>query len=138
MNLSIQNMYPNDLCVDIDFSRYHYFQWLFEDGAYLQCSLFIASALQDLVLQRQTSRSTYSLLRRTIKLLNENLSSNDSAVSLRDSTVSVVVSLAMFSCIMSDQAGAKAHVYGLQKMITLRGGLKSFQHIPKLYMKLGR
>lgn len=131
-------MFPADLCVDFDITRCQWFHWLFQDAGYLQCAIFTASATQDFVCKQSITPGTYSHLRKTIALLNDNLSSNDSAVSIRDSTLSTVIMLAMFSCMMNDHNGAKAHVAGLREMVRLRGGLEAFRDNSKLYIKLGR
>ena len=138
MRFAKETMYPAELGVDFNISQCDWFQWLLQDNAYLQCALFTASASQDLSRQKPITQITYSHLRKAIALLNENLSNTDRAVSLRDSTVSVVLTLTMFSCMINDHAGAKAHILGLQQMVRLRGGIEAFRSNTKLCMKLGR
>lgn len=131
-------MYPVELFVDFDDSLFHWFQWLFDDAAYLQCSLSIASATFDAMSHSPTTERTYSHLRKAILLLNQSLSSSDATISLGNSTVAAVFKLAMFSCMVNDHAAAKAHVAGLRQMVRLCGGLGNFQNNTKLCMKLGR
>jgi hypothetical protein len=73
--------------------------------------------MHDFIMQRPLAKTTYFHLRKTIAFLSERLS--DSAVSLRDSTVAVVVTLILLADILD---AVKAHIAGLQQMVRLRGG----------------
>ncbi|KAL4916376.1 hypothetical protein BDW62DRAFT_105758 [Aspergillus aurantiobrunneus] len=131
-------MYPAELFIDFDIAQNEWVHWLFKDPAYLQCIFFMAFSTRDLVHNRSITPKTYSHLRDTIIRLNRQLSDANTAVSLGNSTIAVVIMLAMFSCMIDDHAGAKAHISGLHQMVHLRGGLQSFTTSPKLYLKLGR
>jgi hypothetical protein len=129
-NVARNITYPVDFCVNFDLSRTIWFQWLSHDVAYLHSVLLATSAMHDFIMQRPPAKTTYFHLRKTIAFLNERLS--DSAVSLRDSTVAVVLTLVELAGVLGDYAAVRAHIAGLQQMVRLRGGLA------KLHIKIGR
>ncbi|KAL3476265.1 hypothetical protein BJX99DRAFT_228184 [Aspergillus californicus] len=133
-----ETMYPIEFLIDFDSSQSEWFYWLFQDVAYLQCSFFMMSATTDMLMRTPTSPNTYSQLRKSISLLNQRLCSTYTSVALHDSTIAVVVMLTMFSCMLNDHAGARAHLSGLRQMVRLRGGLEAFKSNTKLSLKLGR
>lgn len=92
--------------------------------------------MRDVALQRKPHKTTYTLLRRTIAELNSDLS--DSTSQLQDSTVAVVLSLAMLTSAMGDVKAAEVHQRGLQRMVEIRGGVDGFRDNTRLHMKLGR
>ncbi|KAL4924095.1 uncharacterized protein BDV17DRAFT_301291 [Aspergillus undulatus] len=131
-------MYPIELFLDYDVTTCDWANWLFTDTVYLQCSLFMASTMHDLTLNKSISTKTYSNLRETIIALNKRLSTSDQEVALSDSTLAVVITLTMFCCMISDHGGARAHAKGLKMMVKLRGGMQGVMRNRKLYLKLGR
>ncbi|KAL2784176.1 hypothetical protein BJX66DRAFT_330149 [Aspergillus keveii] len=131
-------IHPIEHFVDYDISATSWVRWVFSDPAYQQCCLFMYFATGDITQQRAPTPATLYHMQRTIRLLNESLSSPDRMVSVRDSTVAVVIILTIFSCMMGDGSGASAHVAGLQQIIRVRGGLHTFGSDAKLFMKLGR
>jgi hypothetical protein len=136
MNEAKKTMYPLELCVDFELCRSLWFQWMFHDAAYLQSVLFGTSATHDMLTQRPPTRSTFSHMRQAIAYLNKDLS--NSGAFIKDSTVAVVVQLAMFAIMSKDPASVKTHMFGLKRIVRLRGGLDSFRHDAKLFMKIGR
>ncbi|KAH8678172.1 hypothetical protein BX600DRAFT_146448 [Xylariales sp. PMI_506] len=131
-----EELYPIELCVDFDLGKSHWFKWLFTDAAYLNCALFTTSAMHDMLSRKPTSKATLLHMKDTISYLNRSLF--DTAHSIQDSTIAVVISLSLISGVIGDIPTAKTHVAGLQRMIRIRGGLNAFQHNPKLLIKLGR
>ncbi|KAH6646693.1 hypothetical protein BKA67DRAFT_663094 [Truncatella angustata] len=130
-----ESMYPLGLAVDFDLSRSLWFQWLFWDPAYLYCVLYGASAARDYI-RRRPSRLTHSHLNSTVTYLNRHLS--DRSLATRDSTVAVIITLAMIAGMIGDQCTIMAHVAGLRSIVRERGGLDAFRHDPKLHIKIGR
>jgi hypothetical protein len=128
--------YPFGLCLKHDPSWNTWLGWLSEDPAYLHSVLMGTSALQDYILRKPASKTTYFHARKTIALLNEHLS--NSVFSLRDSTVAIILGLALSAEVEQDIAAAQAHAMGLRKIIRLRGGLDSFLQNAKLHVKLRR
>lgn len=133
-NMARNMAYPAGLCVDFDFNKITWFQWLTTDVAYLHSVLLGTSALNDFILQRTPTRTTYIHLKSTIAFLNKHLS--DSVISLQDSTVAVVITLAMLADVLGDYSTVRTHMAGLQRMIRLRGGLQGFCNNSKLHIKI--
>ncbi|KAH8890159.1 hypothetical protein GQ53DRAFT_722036 [Thozetella sp. PMI_491] len=127
--------YEVESCVEFEFSRSLWWQWLFEDGAFLQSALAYACAHDDLsIVNTGLSSRTHAEMRKTLNQLNKNLS--DANYSLRDSTISVVLSLIALADCVGDDTAVTAHTIGLREMIKLRGGLYNFRHDTKLFIKL--
>ncbi len=55
-----------------------------------------------------------------------------------DSTVFVVLFLVFMADVLGDQRAVETHADGLKQMVRARGGIESFRHDIKLYMKLSR
>lgn len=137
MQSTARSMYPESLGVEMDPKHAYWFQWLANDVTFLQCALFSTSAAHDFVRYQFISPMTYSLLSKAIATLNTTLSQNTS-ISLLDSTIYVVIMLATFAGMMGDRASAEAHAAGLRQMVRLRGGLECFQDNVKMCIQIGR
>ncbi|KAL2130366.1 hypothetical protein VTI74DRAFT_6548 [Chaetomium olivicolor] len=131
-----QVFYPVQFCVYSDTSLFTWFEWLFYDAAYLESVLLGMSAMDDFTRRVPPSKLTYSHMRATIRALNNRLS--DPTLYLADSTIAVVMGLAELSGILSDEAAAKAHISGFQRLVRLRGGVGAFADNTKLQIKIGR
>lgn len=75
---------------------------------------------------------------KTVRLLRERLLLINEQSRFSDSTVFVVLTLAMISHHIGEHEGAKHHLDGLRKIVDLRGGLDSFRYIPKLLIEILR
>lgn len=141
-------MYPANWCVESDNFNWRFFRWLFEAESYLQSILFSVSAFQDILSFKSTkglnssstaiefSSETRCYLGNTISLLNKQL--QDCHMQLHDSTVAVVISLAMIADAMGDTNACKTHIKGLNQMIRARGGLGAFRSNGHVQMKICR
>ncbi|KAK0762014.1 hypothetical protein N5P37_004814 [Trichoderma harzianum] len=141
-------MYPANWCVESDNFNWRFFRWLFKAESYLQSILFSVSAFQDILSFKSTkglnssstaiefSPETRCYLGNTISLLNKQL--QDCHMQLHDSTVAVVISLAMIADAMGDTNACKTHIKGLKQMIRARGGLGSFRSNGHVQMKICR
>ncbi|KAL2841722.1 hypothetical protein BJY01DRAFT_217129 [Aspergillus pseudoustus] len=112
--------------VDYDISQAQCGQWVTSDPAFLQCCVFMSFAITDVTQQRSVSPATLYHLQKTIEILKLSLSNPDRSVALRDTTIGVVITLTLVSCMINDRVSARAHLNGLRQMIKLRGEL----HIP--------
>ncbi|KAL6787316.1 hypothetical protein J3E68DRAFT_165098 [Trichoderma sp. SZMC 28012] len=141
-------MYPANWCVESDNFNWRFFRWLFEAESYLQSILFSVSAFQDILSFKSAkglnssstaiefSSETRCYLGNTISLLNKQL--QDCHMQLHDSTVAVVISLAMIADAMGDTNACKTHIKGLNQMIRARGGLGAFRSNGHVQMKICR
>ena len=131
-------MSPLKNCVDFTDVETKCFEWLFYDASFLNALLLTGSVINDFSLHGlpQPGTKTYRYLHRTIVLLNEKLGERDAHSS--DSTLYVVITLAVLGATFNDWRAARAHLAGLRKIIQLRGGLKYLEQRPKLHFKLDR
>ena len=71
-----------------------------------------------------------------LRLLRERLSVPNSEDKVSDSTVLVVLYLALHAHFMIDYKTAKHHMEGLRKIVDIRGGLIAFSYNTKLIIEL--
>lgn len=130
-------MYPVDQCIEFEkVEKREYLQWLCCDDAFFHSVLLTISAVDDYVLQRPPTDITHHHLRRTLSLLNQRLSEKDAH--LVDSTVYIILTLALMAGVFGDYAAASTHIAGLQQIVRLRGGVKHLRLNSKLHFKLDR
>ncbi|KAH8655511.1 hypothetical protein BX600DRAFT_552864 [Xylariales sp. PMI_506] len=110
--------------------------WLLSNVAYAQSAMSVAYAFQDLHLGRTPSKGKVYYYARAVAQLNERLS--DADLTIDDSTVATIISLAIVSALSEDYAAVAAHAAGLRKIIQLRGGLQSFRDCPHLIVGISR
>lgn len=137
-NIAHFTISPLELCVDFDFTQTVEFGRLFFDTTFLSAALFTSSAVNDLAIssRRQISMESAFYLRQTLLTLNTKL--NQRATVCADSTILVVVSLALLSAVFEDWAAAGAHMAGLYRVVELCGGLSFLRGRSKLYYKIER
>ncbi|KAF7560023.1 hypothetical protein G7046_g4130 [Stylonectria norvegica] len=129
--------YPIEYCVDLPRSRDSQAKsiyWLLHDKHFLHSVIFSASAIQDTLMCRGPARTTQLHLRRTLSYLNNALFEKDSYQ--HDSTLFVVLTLALIAAYWGDFTALGVHLAGLQEIIRLRGGLKYLQKQPKMHYKI--
>lgn len=118
------DMYPIDPYIAFNKDETQHFRWLHYDRPYLHCVLLMASAVSDLTQCRQPAPTTRLHLHQTIKLLNEGLHGRIDQLS--DSSVYIVMALAITAGVFNDHAAANAHLAALEQMMQLRGGPQAF------------
>ncbi|KFA81238.1 hypothetical protein S40288_10426, partial [Stachybotrys chartarum IBT 40288] len=152
----VSGPYPLDLCANNEDWNGHWWLRLLTDPAYLDSTLFNMSALIDIRgyrSQRGThdhafvvdlptemadilSDRTRDYFDRTIRYLQHRV--QDPEKQLSDSTITLVLSLAMMAELTGDDAAFEQHVGGLTKIVQLRGGLETFKNHNILRIKICR
>jgi len=129
---------PLELCVDFDFVQNAEFGRLFYDSTFLSAALFTSSAINDLATssRRQPSGETLFYLRRTLSTLHGKLDRKDAHRA--NSTILVIITLALLSIVFGDLEAASAHIAGLHRVVELCGGLKFLRQKAKLHYKIER
>ncbi|CAM1503332.1 Fc.00g081080.m01.CDS01 [Cosmosporella sp. VM-42] len=108
-------------------------EWLYpmaRDAVSLHITAFAMESFFDRVLRRQensVSPSAMLHLEKGLRILSERLLGEDDETKLSDSTISVVLKLAVAAHFNVDYQAAKQHMKGLRKMVDLRGGLHAFE-----------
>lgn len=88
--------------------------------------------------QPSSSTETWFHLARTLQLLQARLYSADLATAISDATIMAVVLLASIAEITGDFAVASSHVNGLERIVSLRGGVKALDVHRNVHMKACR
>jgi hypothetical protein len=134
-------MFPLEPCLLFERRQSIWVEALAADAAYLHATVLATQVYFDLIVKhRETpnpSLQTSVHFSKSARLLSERLSMDmDHAVS--DLTVSVVLSLALYSYMMGDSDGSACHMAGLRRIVDLKDGLRAFDDNPKLRIELLR
>ncbi|KAH0845001.1 hypothetical protein FOPE_09553 [Fonsecaea pedrosoi] len=100
------------------------------DPAYLHVTVFAAEAFMDRILGRQyptTNRDATVHFLKGISILRKRLSLEDESGKISNSTIAVVLILAISAFFMGEVESFKHHMVGLRKMVDLRGGIAAFR-----------
>ncbi|KAK3326081.1 hypothetical protein B0H66DRAFT_550028 [Apodospora peruviana] len=144
-----QMLYPLETCVAFERPDRRWLEPLFDDPVYLHT---MVSTTQD-YFGFLASRGPYSLgsklapppFRRSphvvkaLSLLRERLALRDQGkLLISDTTICVVMTLAVHAHVLGDREAADFHLAGLRKMVTLRGGVSRLRDNAKLLIELLR
>lgn len=128
-----KEMYPINLCMTFDPTNSIWFEYLGRDAAYVHSILFATRAYFDWLGGRTCGREGLAHLTKTLELLRGTLEDESEAIS--ETTISVIVGLAMAADCFGDRVAAARHVQGLHKIIMMRGGLGSLSKNSQLQIK---
>jgi hypothetical protein len=105
-----------------------WFNLLSIDPAYLHITAFAAHAFMDIIINRETNNSESTLhYLKGVQLLRQRLEQDDQNIQVSDSTISVVLTLAITAHVKGEYETAKYHMEGIRKMVNMRGGLATFR-----------
>lgn len=113
-------------------------EWLQSDAVFLQSILTWAAMVNSNngLRKDQSDNRLGHHLHRTITILNGRLSERD--MHLQDSTLYVVLTLALVACSMGDRAALRAHLLGLHRIVQLRGDIPFLLKHPMLYLRINQ
>lgn len=135
-------MYPLESCI-----IFHkktkvdtlWFELLTSDAAYMHAAVFASQAY----IYYTYSRKSPIVARRVIehhsaalRLLRERLSISNNGDKVSDSTILVILYLALHAHFTNNYNTAKHHMEGLRKIVDMRGGLSAFSYNTKLIIEL--
>ncbi|KAF2024508.1 hypothetical protein EK21DRAFT_78556 [Setomelanomma holmii] len=138
-NVANPSTTPLDRCVDFDTFENVSFQWFFLDAAFLHSVLFATYAVDDLISpdwNGQPREKTLFHLRKTLKLLSQKVAAPGAHKD--EASLNIVVQLGLVAACFGDWCAAIAHLTGLHKIISLRGGRDFLRTRPKLHFKIDR
>ncbi|KPM35977.1 hypothetical protein AK830_g10602 [Neonectria ditissima] len=116
-------LYPAELCFEVESFDSGWVGCLMSDPVYLHSMLFSSEAYVDDCLGRDHSPVTQFHFLKTLRLLQERIAVPDDPLAIADQTIMTVVTLALAAQVFGDRATVENHVRGLEKMVSLRGGL---------------
>ena len=112
---------------------------LTSDAAYMHAAVFASQAYSFCVTSKEShvaARGAIFHHSAALCLLQERLSIVDNQGIVADSTVLIVLYLALHAHFMLDYDTAKHHLLGLRKIVDLRGGLATFSYNTKMIIEL--
>lgn len=127
-------MYTSERFVAFEVDEKYRTGWFGYDDAVLHTVMLTTSALHDYAVKQPPAANTQFHLVKTLSHLNQKLSSEDAH--LLDSTLYTILCLAVMSAMFGDYPAVGAHLAGVKKIITLRGGHGYLQLHSKLQHKL--
>ncbi|EXJ66962.1 uncharacterized protein A1O5_09608 [Cladophialophora psammophila CBS 110553] len=116
-----------------------WFELLTFDAAYLHAAVFASQAYISLISTGENPAAARQAIvhhSAALRLLRERLSISNRESKVSDSTVLVVLYLALHAHFMIDYNTAKHHMEGLRNIVDMRGGLFSFSYNTKLIIEL--
>ena len=125
--LDKHGVYPYEICLNVNPAERGWFPYMLSDVCCLHSMMFSVRAFTEGSLNNQLSRSACLHYAKTLQLLQDRLDEYDhnqtSATS--DSTIMVVFFLASAAELMEDFAAVANHMRGLEKIVSLRGGVRA-------------
>jgi hypothetical protein len=133
-------LFPLEPCVFFERKAETWIVPLTLDPAFLHTMIFVSQYYFDALATGRTSAFTKKTLHhflRSLKLLRERISS-ENQTSLSDTTTAAVMALTGHALVTGDLKSAANHIEGLHKIVSLRGGVATFQSQAKLLIEILR
>jgi hypothetical protein len=137
--IAMRVMFPLGAFIGFDMKDMAWFEYLTLDAAYLHVTVFGAEAFIDKLLGQSNHTPNPEATQHFVKgvqLLRERLFVGDEEAKVSNSTLSVVLILAMSAHNTGEYETGKQHMEGLCKMVNLRGGLSAFRGSKLLMLML--
>ncbi|KAG7130348.1 hypothetical protein HYQ45_010783 [Verticillium longisporum] len=135
MHIISDAMYPASLCQPYEVLKGIWFQTLFTNEAYFHAVLGLTATCVGILTGSAELPSSLPHIPRAYELVNEMLRGEGA---LEDTTIALVCILTIRETMRGDFDANKAHLDGLQTMVRLRGGLRSFERNPEMLHKICR
>ncbi|KAH8653872.1 hypothetical protein BX600DRAFT_471789 [Xylariales sp. PMI_506] len=135
-------MYPLESCIVFHRNNKVDSSWIelwATDAAYMHAAVFASQAYILYTSAKDcpmVARQVVVHHSKALRLLRERISASHIGDKTSDSTVLVVLYLALHAYFMNDHSTAIHHMEGLRNIVDLRGGLIAFSHNTKLVMEL--
>jgi hypothetical protein len=116
-------LYPEEICMTVQTQGSPWIEYLMTDQTYLHAILYASECQGNILLGRdKDSRPAQFHLSKTLKLLADRISDSDDPLAVADQTIMTTVVLAFASEALGEGTILTNHLYGLMKMVALRGG----------------
>lgn len=132
-------MFPLASYIAFDSHETSWFDQLTVDAAYLHITAFAGEALTNKVRGQECLTRNQAVMQHFstgVRLLRQRIEKGDIDAKVADSTISIVLILAISAHLMNDRT-ARQHMEGIHRMILLRGGLVTLRN-QKLKMEICR
>ncbi|KAF3153699.1 hypothetical protein TWF225_010666 [Orbilia oligospora] len=134
-------LFPLEPVIDFNHKDRQWWDALTVDPAYLNTTAFMAYSYFDLMRGHRygpmVPEAAFHFIQ-AVHMLRERLITSDKGLLFSDSTLFLVLSLALHAHTTGDGATARNHMKGLRKIVGMRGGIRTFRHNEKLLMEILR
>lgn len=134
-------LFPLEPCIFFERRAESWIAPLEFDPLYLHSTIFGAQFYFDVVLPGKPSHVNQRMIphfTKTLKLLRERLEDHENQTRFSDQTACVIMQLAGYALMTNNAEVAKHHLEGLFRLISLRGGVNTFQGHTKLLVEILR
>ena len=109
------------------------------DPLFLHATIFASQAALGFGSSRDTNGSTVSqYFGKTVKMLRHRLEQDDPVATTSDTTLMVILILAMSALLSGQEEIARSHIAGIKRIMEIRGGFASFAGAVKLLIEVLR
>ncbi|KAI1170972.1 hypothetical protein F4777DRAFT_88156 [Nemania sp. FL0916] len=136
-----KSMHLVESCLDFPKKGIEWMEPFITDAAWVHMMAFTSYAVMDVArgFSVQVADQWRSLhFAQSVRLLRERLLENDQALTTTNSTIKVVLALAVHATMHGGFEEARFHLMGLQRMIELRGGIPGFWEWPRMILEIMR
>ncbi|KAE9369325.1 hypothetical protein N431DRAFT_510886 [Stipitochalara longipes BDJ] len=130
--------YPYEICLQAHPVERGWFPYMISDACCLHSMLFSLRAFIDGSSPNQLSRLACFHYAQTLQLLQSRLYDFEQTSAISDATIMVVVTLATVSGLTGDFLAVENHIKGLEKIVSLRGGLRALTTHNNMQVKVCR
>lgn len=138
IELDKHGIYPYEICLDVNPVERGWFPYMISDVCCLHSMMFSVRAFTEGTVHNQLSRLACLHYAKTLQLLQARLNELDQNFATSDSTIMVVFLLASAAEIMEDFAVVATHIEGLEKIVSLRGGVRALNTHNNIQVKVCR
>ncbi|RDW57465.1 hypothetical protein BP6252_13803 [Coleophoma cylindrospora] len=138
IDLNRHGVYPYEICLDVHPTAKGWFPYLISDVCCLHSMMFSVRAFLERTAHNQPSPLAAFHYAQTLHLLQARLNESDPTSAISDATMMVVISLATAAELTNDFATVAKHFQGLEKMVSLRGGVRALNTENNIQVKVCR
>ncbi len=138
IDINKHGVYPYEICLDVHPVERGWFPYMVSDVCCLHSMMFSVRAFVERASHTQPSQLACLHYAQTLRLLQARLNEFDQTSAISDSTIMVVITLAAAAELMKDFAAVANHIKGLEKIVSLRGGVRALNTHNNIQVKVCR
>ena len=131
-------VYPYEICLDVHPTERGWFPYMISDACCLHSMMFSVRTFVDKSRHDQPSRLSCFHYAQTLQLLQARLNDIDQTSAISDTTIMVVVTLASVAELSDNFEAVATHIKGLEKIVSLRGGVRALTTHSNIQVKVCR
>ena len=138
ITLDKNRIYPYQICLDVNPVERGWFPYMLSDVCCLHSMMFSVRAFVEGTSPNQLSRAACLHYAKTLQILQARLNELDQKLAISDATIMVIFVLSSAAELMGDFATVANHIKGLEKIVSLRGGVRALSIHNNLHVKVCR